>query len=892
MNADIGTSATTPVRRRSGHRTLTIHKFGGASLADAGAVRAAVALLTSAPDRKSQERAGDGRGTDVAPSTLVVASAFAGVTDALLTIAQTAATAVPLQLADEVTRLRDRHLEVVDRLLASACADGVRTIIRDLFAELEALIAIARLVGEVRPRELDLILARGERLSAYIVAAKMRDAGIAAVFVDATAVIATDGPFGNAAPDLRRTTIAARKVLRPMFAAGLVPVLPGFIGCDPNGDVVTLGRGGSDLAATLLARALAAETVILWKDVPGLLTADPRVVSNARVIPHLNVREASELAHYGVKVLHPRTLAPLAERTSVFLRPFGNLSASGTEISSRDREFHSPVKAVAATMDQALVSISGRGLNPLPGIAARAFSALNLAGLGAALISQAASEYAVTFTIPNGHVGKTIAALRETFTVELARREIEIIDSRIGVATIGVVGRGLAHQAGVAGRVFGALAAARINVVAAAQGSGSGGSLSIVVDATRAVEAQCVIHEQFELHKAGGGRVAPMAHADVILLGVGAIGRELLGQIAEPGTTSIAPLRVCGLIDSSGFIFDARGLSDRRLAALSAYKAGGGSLADAPGGETATAIGAVDVMSEHALSCPILVDATAADTAAVLDLALDNNWDLVLANKVPLAADRDDVQRLERNAQTHGRHILHEATVGAGLPVIDTLRKLIEAGDSVLRIEGCPSGTLGYLFGELGHGRSFATALRGAIELGYTEPDPRIDLSGIDVARKALILGRLIGFDGDLSDVTVESLVPEMLRDVPHCEFVRRLEELDEAWSDRVQDARVHGKVLRYRARITQSAVAVGLVAVTTSDPLGTLNGTDNQFSFTTRRYKQQPLVITGPGAGAAVTAAGVLNDLLRLAAERGVQRAKVVRPATAQRPYPIHTEL
>jgi aspartokinase/homoserine dehydrogenase 1 len=319
-------------------------------------------------------------------------------------------------------------------------------------------------------------------------------------------------------------------------------------------------------------------------------------------------------------------------------------------------------------------------------------------------------------------------------------------------------------------------------------------------------------------------------------------------------------------------------MSDAALAALAAHNARGGSIADAPRGHTATAISAVASMAEHALSCPIRVDATAADTAPVLDLALQSNWDLVLANKVPLAADRDDVQRLERNAQRRGRHILHEATVGAGLPVIDTLRKLIEAGDRVLSIEGCPSGTLGYLFGELGQGRSFASALRSAITLGYTEPDPRIDLSGIDVARKALILARIIGFDGDLSDVAIESLVPEPLRTIPREEFISRLEELDDAWGEHVQAARVHGKVLRYRARVTSRAVNVGLVSVATSDPLGALNGTDNQFAFTTNRYRQQPLVITGPGAGPAVTAAGVLNDLLRLAAERGVQRSKVAR--------------
>ncbi len=877
--------ARTPSAARVTDGPLTIHKFGGAALADAVAVRAAVSLLEPREERQSlrggrrASRVSDGSSR---PRLLVVASAFCGVTDALLAIGRAAPVAAAPQLAAEIDRLRGRHLDVVEALLAGGEADALRASIHEAFTELEVLVAAARISGDAGPRELDLMVARGERLSARILAAVMRSAGMAAEFVDAAAVIDTDGRFGQAAPDLRSTTLASRAVFEPLLARGVAPVVPGFLGRGPRGDVVTLGRGGSDLAATLLGRALWAERVLLWKDVPGLLTADPRVVPAARVIPHLNFREAAELAHYGVKILHPRTLVPLTERTRVYVRPFADPSATGTEISNRRRESASLVQAIAATMDQALVSISGQGLFALPRIGARVLVALHQAGLGAALISQAATEYAIVFTMANAQAGAAIAALRDTLAPELARGEIEAIDARLGVATIGIVGSGLAHEPGVAARVFAALAEAKINVVAAAQGSGSGSTLSVVVDATRAVEAQCAIHERFQLHKTGGGRVASVAHADVVLLGVGAIGRELLDQITASGVAAGAPLRVCGLIDRSGFVLEAGGFSRRKLAALSRYKARGGTLAAATGGQAARAIAALEVMSAHALSRPILIDATAAETGPILDAALARGWDLVLANKVPLA-DRATAEGLERTAQKHGRHILYEATVGAGLPVIDTLRKLIEAGDRILSIEGCPSGTLGYVFGELGSGRSFATALRSAVGAGYTEPDPRIDLSGIDVARKALILGRLIGFEGDLADVTVESLVPEALREISRDEFLARLDELDEVWSTRVQAARVSAKVLRYRARVTSSSIAVGLVAVAVTDPLGSLSGTDNQFAFTTVRYNQQPLVITGPGAGPAVTAAGVLNDLLRLAAERGVERSGRTRASGAK---------
>jgi cystathionine gamma-synthase len=350
---------------------------------------------------------------------------------------------------------------------------------------------------------------------------------------------------------------------------------------------------------------------------------------------------------------------------------------------------------------------------------------------------------------------------------------------------------------------------------------------------------------------------------DVVLLGVGSIGRELLAQLAD----SDAPVRVCGLVDRSGFVFDGGGLSAERLEEVSSRKRDGDRLS-ALGGTAATAAQAFESIADEDLWRPVLVDATAADTGPVLERALARGWDLVLANKIPLAADRESAERLDHAARLHRRRILHEATVGAGLPVLDTLRKLKESGDRVLYIEGCPSGTLGYLFGEIGRGSAFSRALRDAVAKGYTEPDPRVDLSGLDVARKALILARRIGFTGDLRNVAVDSLVPHELQRVTVEDFIARSAELDAHWARRADDARARGAVLRYRARATPTSVTVGLVEVPQSDPLGSLQGTDNQFTFRTARYDEQPLVIRGPGAGPAVTAAGVFNDLLRLAAE------------------------
>ena len=366
------------------------------------------------------------------------------------------------------------------------------------------------------------------------------------------------------------------------------------------------------------------------------------------------------------------------------------------------------------------------------------------------------------------------------------------------------------------------------------------------------------------------------APADVIVLGAGAIGRELVAQVTASADAAPPALRVCGLIDRSGFVFAPEGLPRQRLAELCALKSAGQPLNEAIDGRAGNALHAVREIAKHRLSRPILVDATPAETSEALLAAIDGGFDVVLANKVPLAGHQAAVDRLQSEASRRGKKILHEATVGAGLPVLDTLRKLIEAGDDILSIEGCPSGTLGFLFGELGRGAPFSAALREAVARGYTEPDPRIDLSGLDVARKALILARAIGFRGELSDVEVESLVPESYSSLNREDFLTRTDELDEAWSARTRAAREVGRVLRYRARVTPESISVGLAAVAINEPLATLNGTDNQFTFTTTRYREQPLVITGPGAGPAVTAAGVFNDLLRLAQAHEPRRRAV----------------
>jgi len=867
---------------------VEVHKFGGASLTDAASYKNAVGIIRQ---RKGQRA--------------IVVSAPAGITDALLGLAGRAVAGKAADLEKDAGALRARYRKLAQGLAPPGPArQEVIAEIDRSFDELDGLLRSLLVLSELTARTSDFVLARGERLSALLMAAALNAAGTRARYVDAVDVVITDGPFGGASPNLMLTDLRARKILRPLLASGVVPVVPGFLGATPAADsdergkaraIATLGRGGSDLTATLLGRALGAAEINLWKDVPGLLTSDPRVVPDARVIPQLHLREASELAYFGAKVLHPRALIPIVTRPiPVYVRPFADSSAPGTEISARRTLDRYPVKALSAAGGQALLTVTGNGMLGVPGIAARTFSALYQEGTSVSLISQSSSEQSICFSVPEASAKRARDRLMQVFHEEIGRNEIDGVEIVGGLATLAVVGIGMAGHPGIAARVFGALSAANVNIVAIAQGS-SELNISFVVAAKDAPAAQRAIHDAFQLSKIGGGAAAQSTHVDAVLLGFGQIGRALAGMIAKTvsktntrpgggarvvsagkvgngvplngsnGKPHRSSLRIVAAIDRSGVVFDPKGLSPREIASLVAAKGDGKGFADLPGGQRLQPAEALALVGKHALSDPILVDVTADDTGAIIKQALSAGMDIVLANKRPLSGPRQARDELEALARALGRRILFEATVGAGLPILDTHRKLAESGDKVLKIEGCLSGTLGFLLTEIGRGKPFSAALRKAMAKGFTEPDPRDDLSGVDVGRKALILGRLLGFTGEPGDVEVESLVSEASRALPLATFLERLEDLDPEWNQRLAAARTKGGQLRYVASVTKNKISVGLKIVDGGSPFAGLKGSDNQVAFTTARYKENPLVITGPGAGPAVTAAGVLNDILGL---------------------------
>ncbi len=828
---------------------IELYKFGGASLADAKAVIGALDII----------------GRPRTTRLVAVVSALAGVTDRLLALARAAHAGAQREVEAQLDAAHQLHRDVALGVARPGPARRalLAGIARD-FADLRTLLHGVASLRELTPRTRDFLVARGERLSAQLVVAGLEARGIRAEFVDAVALIPTDGVFGGAFPDLAACDRVARRRLLPLLRRGVVPVVPGFVGAAPDGAVVTLGRGGSDLTATVLARALRAQRVTLWKDVPGLMTTDPRLVPSARIIPQLNVREAAELAYYGAKVLQPRALIPLARRRiPVFVRPFATPEAPGTEISARRTLARYPVKALSVIRDQAMVTVTGNGMLGVPGIAARTFAALQAGAINVAMISQASSEHSICLCVPADRAVEARASLERVFAAELARRELESVDVQVDMAMLAVVGLGMAGSPGIAARMFRALSGAGVNIIAIAQGS-SELNISVVLAASDAERAARAVHDEFQMDKIGGGGHRESDRVDIVVLGFGQIGRELVRML--PRVKGRVRANIVALIDRSGWVFAPQGVASRTLAALAETKAGGRSLASLPGGHAGSAADAIAHIARHALVHPVVVDLTANETIPVLHAALHAGMDLVLANKRPLSAARPEVEALRAHAREHGRRIRHEATVGAGLPVMDSFAKLVETGDRVLKIEGCTSGTLGFLLSEIGRGAPYSDTVRAAMREGFTEPDPRDDLSGMDVARKALILARLMGFRGELADVAVESLVPKALAAMPLARFLATLEQQDAAWAARLADAQRQHRVLRYVLTATARRVQVGLRAVPLSHPLASLRGTDNQVVFTTRRYREHPLVITGPGAGPAVTAAGVLNDILQLA--------------------------
>jgi aspartokinase/homoserine dehydrogenase 1 len=835
---------------------LVVHKFGGTSVGDAARIDASCRLVIAEREH----------------GAVVVASAMSGVTDSLLASASAAGRGALDEARSVVSALRERHREAIVALELPD-AETIRAQCEALLDEIDTLVAAASVVGSVGPRARDRIQSVGEKLSVRLFAARLRALGHAAQAFDADAFLDTDDVFGAATPLTGLFERGVQNALRPSVESGTIPVVTGFCGRSPDGATTTLGRGGSDYSATLVAAALGADETWIWTDVDGVLTADPRIVPGARLVEQLNYREAGELAYYGAKVLHPRTLKPVSDLgIPVRIRNSFAPDAAGTLIDGRFTPGSHPVKSISAIRGHDLLSLEGTGMAGVPGVAARMFRALADAAISVTMISQSSAESSISVAVPTADGDAAELALRSEFRIDIAHGDVEEVRRSPAVGLVAAVGLGMAHTPGIAGRVLRCAGDVGANILAIAQGS-SELNITFAVserDVDRTIEG---LHHELGLHRVDTGDAEAPAF-DLVLLGWGNIAREL-ARLVDARNDALESRfglrgRVVLVSDRSGYLLNPAGIPMDVLHKASDAKESGAPVASLDGACEGTLRDALDAALAFRLARPVVVDLTDAGNAGELfAAAFDGHADVVTANKKPLAGQFDSYRELLHKAQRAGRVLRAEATVGAGLPVVDTLEMLLVTGDRLTRADGCLSGTLAYVITQLEAGKKLSVAVREAYERGYTEPDPYADLSGADVGRKAVIISRIAGFEVPPESVSVVGVVPESLAGLEREAFFSALEGLDEEIASRVDAARERGCALRYVGRVEPDRIDVGLVEVPVESPLGRLTGTDNMIVFHSERYAETPLVVQGPGAGVDVTAMGVLGDIVRIVAER-----------------------
>jgi aspartokinase/homoserine dehydrogenase 1 len=816
-----------------------VHKFGGSSVADAACFRRVAGIIESSTN----------------PREAIVLSACRGVTDALLGLV-TAAEAATGDCVSALEALKARHIGLAHELLESEPArdDFVAGLEADC-SDIAGLLQTVRLIHNAPRAMRDVIAGYGELWSTRLFAPFLRERARVrgeVRWIDAREVVIVEwGPLGPAV-QWAQSEINLTARIPADFEGRLV--VTGFVATTTTGMQTTLGRNGSDFSGSIFGALLHAAEIIIWTDVDGVLSADPRLVPNAEVIDQLSYNEAMELAYFGAKVIHPQTMEPAVARDiPIYIRNTFAAEKRGTLICANPVSALK-VKGITTIDPVALVNLEGAGMIGVPGTAHRLFGALRDAGISVILISQGSSEHSICFAIPEAQAVRAEAAVRRAFDAELRDGQIQQVDVGLGQSILAVVGDGMAGAHGVAAKVFNSLGDAGISVRAIAQGA-SERNISLVVDGRSGAKALRAVHAAFYL--------SPNT-LSIGLIGPGTVGRVLLAQLA----TQVERLRKLNLD------LRVRAIAGSKRMVLSETSIDLGAWRE----ELETRGEPLDLVkfAAHAqadyIPHTVIIDCTASAAVAEHYRAwLAGGIHVVTPNKKANSGPMPYYRALQEAGRAAGTHYLYEATVGAGLPVIQTLRDLRETGDDITRIEGIFSGTLAYLFNVYDGSEAFSSIVRAAKLKGYTEPDPRDDLSGMDVARKLIILGREMGLTLELSDVEVKGLVPEALEHASVDEFMERLPEFDAAMLALLNDARRQNQVLRYVGRIDADGRAtVGLTHLDSKHAFANIALTDNVVRFATRRYCDNPLIVQGPGAGPEVTAGGVFADLLRLSAYLG----------------------
>lgn len=803
---------------------MKVLKFGGSSVANAENIKKVIDIIQNSIKKDKQ--------------SIVVVSALGGVTDNLINLAHLASKGdrTYRKLMKEIF---EQHDFVVRKLVSKKIQSLILVKIKEKYDELSDALRGIYLLGELSARSLDKIISYGEQLSSYIICEAIRDKGIDCNFVDARELIKTDDNFGSAQVDIEKTC----KLLSGYFKKynGL-SIMGGFISSSTDGITTTLGRGGSDYTASLVGAALDAHIIEIWTDVDGVLTADPRKVPHAFLLAQISYEEAGELAHFGAKVIHPKTMKPARFKgIPIDIKNTFNPTAPGTRICKDTLKQNFAIRAISSLSNVSLLHIQSNNGRVIGEIAAKIFHSLSRSDVEILLITQASHEQSLSIAVPEDQVQRAKEGIEREFELELQAKYISPISIKNKLSIVAIVGRHMQGVPGISGKLFSTLGKSDINVVAIAQGS-SELNISIVIDSQDEKKALGEIHKAFFETQDNS--------IHVFLVGTGLIGSTLLRQIKE----SKLPVRLCGISNSQRMIINESGIL------LQDWETSLG------GGQQNDLSDFISNMINLNLPHTVFVDCTASeDAVSFYENILKSGVAIVTPNKKANSNSLLKYKRLKQLSKERYTPFFYETNVGAALPIIRTIQDLVASGDQIIKIEAILSGTLSYIFNTFSRAnKAFSSIVREAQENGYTEPDPRDDLNGKDFARKMLILGREIGMPMELSNVHVETLLSdECMQAESITEFYNKLKEMDSIFKRQRDKVQACNKVLRYIGVLEKDKSKIMLKEVDSTSPFYSLEGSDNLISITTKRYCTTPLVIRGPGAGAEVTAGGVLADII-----------------------------
>jgi len=810
---------------------MKVLKFGGSSLANAACFKQVASIIDS-----------QNKLTPVA----VVVSAPQSLTNDLVALIVSLTTANyndshQQTIKNKLSQLLDESFNSNQRLEQQTIKDTFN----QLMLRLDQLVQGAKLLAHCPEPTQAQILSTGEKFSVALLSAFLSNLGHTISLINPEKFLTTDS---NSIEPVADITLSISKFEVNYPKLNHVSLMPGFFGVKPNGETTTLGRNGSDYSAAILAVCLKADDCEIWTDVDGVYNADPRLINNAQLIKKMSYHEAMELSYFGAKVLHPKTISPLSlHQIPCWIKNTHAPQKPGTLISKESTEGEL-VKAVSNLSDVAMLNVSGPGMKGMVGMASRVFSAISLANISVIMISQSSAEYCISFCVPGNEAEAAESCLNQTFELELKSELLEPISIKNNLAVITLVGDRMQQQKGIAAKFFKSLSQAQVNIIAIAQDS-SERSISAVIRNQRTDDAVKVCHQNLFLKK---------PTIDAFIIGCGTIGKELIAQIQRQQnwlSKKNIGLNVIGIANSKKLLLDKEGID------LSQWESAIELVQDQFNLERLNQF----VSAAH-LNNPVIIDCTSSESIAMqYQIFLKSGFHLVTANKKANTASYEFYQNIRNIAQQKQRRFLYETNVGAGLPVIDNLQGLLRAGDELVQFEGILSGSLSYIFGELQNGLSLSEATIKARSLGFTEPNPAEDLSGLDVARKVLVIARESGLELELEDIELEPVVSKELASITDAdEFIKKLPEYDQIFQALIENAENNNQVLRYIAIIKDRKCKVNIQSVSPEHPLHSVANGENALALHTRYYQPKPFIIRGYGAGASVTAAGLFADLLR----------------------------